>query len=130
MHQPLSKREGLMLFWCEGDKPRDNLRKVQVTNANPALLRDFTVWLESFYGVPRESLRLRLHLWMGSDENEAKKAWSESLQIPIENFTKTWFKPRGMKNTHPHGICRVSVSSKAIMQQIRTDVEEEFQYVL
>jgi hypothetical protein len=35
-----------MLFWCEGDKPKDNLKKVQVANGNPLILRYFVDWLE------------------------------------------------------------------------------------
>lgn len=126
MEKPLSKREGLLLFWCEGDKPTDDLRKIQLTNSNTTLLAYFTEWLENHYEVPRKLLKMRLHLWEGSDESKAKRFWSERLQIPSTNFTKTWFKPRGHKNKHPHGICRVSVSSKAIMERVRNDLIAEF----
>lgn len=126
MIRGLTKREGLILFWCEGDRPKDNLRKVQLTNSEPLILKYFVLWLEEFFGVPRKSMKLRLHLWRGSDEMRAKRFWSKRLGIPLTNFTKTWFKPRGAKNSHPNGICRVSVSSKAIMESVRNDIAREF----
>lgn len=126
MNRALTKREGLMLFLCEGDKPRDDLRKVQLTNSDPFVLCYFVQWLETFYHIPRESMRLRLHLWEGSGEEQAKRFWADILGIPSSNFTKTWFKPKGNKNTHPDGICRVSFSSKIIMRKVRNDLEREF----
>jgi hypothetical protein len=127
MSDYLTRREGLILFWCEGDKPKDNLRKVQVTNGNPLILRYFVDWLERFYGIPRQKVKLRLHLWRGSDEFAAKGYWSAFLGIPTGNFTKTWFKPKGVKNTHPNGICRASVSSKPLMNRVRLDLAKSFQ---
>jgi len=127
MTKPLSRREGLLLFWCEGDKPRYNLRKIQVTNSDPLILKHFVRWLSSYYGVERSEMKLRLHLWEGSDELRAKKFWSKRLAIPVSNFTKTWFKANGGKNTHPNGICRVSVSSKALMERIGSELNSELQ---
>jgi hypothetical protein len=121
-----TKREGLLVFWCEGDKPKDSLRKVQVTNGDPLILNLFVGWLERYYRVPRPAMKLRLHLWQGSDEARAKKYWARVLGIPLANFTKTWFKPKGTKNTHPNGICRVSVSSKVLMERVRLDILREF----
>jgi len=115
-----------LLFLCEGDKPKDNLRKVQLTNSDPVVLGYFVQWLETFYLVPRKSMRLRLNLWRGSNEDRAKTFWSNSLGIPLDNFTKTWFKPRGTKNKHPNGICRVSFSSKVRMESVRDDIVTEF----
>ena len=126
MDRCLSKREGLLLFWCEGDKPTDDLRKIQLTNSNPTILEYFTQWLEIHYKIPRKLMKMRLHLWEGSDEMSAKEFWSGQLQIPLTNFTKTWFKPRGHKDKHPFGICRVSVSSKALMERVRNDLSSEF----
>ena len=126
MFRALTKREGLMLFLCEGDKPKDNLRKVQLTNSDPMILAYFVQWLEAYYLVPRKSMKLRLHLWRGSNERRAKTFWSKNLGIPSDNFTKTWFKPRGYKNKHPDGICRVSFSSKVIMECVRDDITREF----
>ena len=75
---------------------------------------------ETSYEVTAASLE-------GSDELTAKEFWAEGLEIPFSNFTKTWFKPRGTKNSHPNGICRLSVSSKSLMEAIRSDVHLEFQ---
>ena len=126
MDRSLTKREGLLLFWCEGDRPTDELRKTQLTNSNPLILEYFVRWLEIHYGVPRSRMKARLHLWVGSNERQAKKFWSRRLRIPENNFTKTWFKPKGQKEKHPYGVCRVSFSSKALMERVRNDLASEF----
>jgi len=114
------------LFRCEGDKPTDSLRKVQLTNSDPLLLKAFVGWLHDYYGVPKFLMKLRLHLWQGSDETTAKKLWSRILGVPLKNFTKSWIKPVGKKNSHPYGVCRVSFSSKELASKIRRDMDKEF----
>ncbi|MFB0544233.1 MAG: hypothetical protein ACETVN_00845 [Asgard group archaeon] len=43
----ISKREGLMLYWCEGDKFAENRTyKVAVTITDATLLKLFVDWLE------------------------------------------------------------------------------------
>ncbi len=124
----ISKREGLMLYWCEGDKFAENRTyKVAVTITDATLLKLFVDWLEQYYGVDREKIRLRLHLWNGAHEDEAKRYWSDRLNIPIRNFTKTWIKGKGgRKKSHPYGVFRASISSKNLFNRIINDIEQEF----
>jgi hypothetical protein len=127
---PLTHREGLIMYWCEGDRSQESRTyRVALTSADPAILYLFVQWLEKYYGVERAQMKLRLHLWPTTNEMGAKEFWSSTLRVQAKNFTKSWLKPRGRnagKRIHPNGICRVSVSSKALLQKILFDINTEF----
>jgi hypothetical protein len=123
----LTKREGLILYWCEGDKTTKGTYKVALTSTNVIILRLFVDWLTEYYYVNRESIKLRLHLWESLDENVAKKVWAKNLNIPIENFTKTYIKPKGgRKKIHIHGVCRASIQLKIIQLKILGAIKDNF----
>ena len=125
---PLSKREGLILYWCEGDKSTKGIYKVAVTSTNSNILRLFIDWLIRYYAVERELIKLRLHIWEELNEYEAKSYWSKKLCIPIRNFTKSYIKPKGgRKKIHIYGVCRASIQSKVIHSKIMQEIKEEFE---
>lgn len=121
----VSKEVGLMLYWCEGDKTTKKTWRVATTTSEPKMLKYFIDWLLKYYGVSKETIKLRLHLWEGSDEKEAKKQWSK--KTVISSFTKTWFKPKGTKNKFPNGICRASINSKRILNEILEEINQTFE---
>jgi hypothetical protein len=122
----LSKREGLMLYWCEGDKTLKACM-ASLTCAEPLMLCYFVDWLVDYYGANRNRIRLRLHLREGADEEEAVQFWSDALKIPKQAFQKTWFKTRsGSRKKYQFGICRAAYYSKPILLQILKDIEREF----
>jgi len=122
----ITKREGLILYWCEGDKRHKGIFKVAVTAADAKLLRLFVEWLELHYGVARQNIRLRLHIWEDSDEAICKAYWSEKLKIPADNFTKSDVRKSGKNKKYPHGICRASLDDKNLFNRISAEIEESF----
>ncbi len=70
----LTKREGLMLYWCEGDKyTSKNKYKIAVTSTESRMILLFVEWLNKYYSVNRSKIKLRLHLWNIDIEQEAKE---------------------------------------------------------
>jgi len=124
----INKREGLMLYWCEGDKyTSKNKYKVALTTTDEKMLNLFIKWTNKYYFVKKEQIRLRLHIWPEINEKNVKKHWSNILKLPVENFTKSWIKPRGgRKAKHPNGVCRASFDSKQVFKQILKDINQEF----
>ena len=123
----LTRREGLIMYWCEGDKSEESRTyRVALTSSDITMLKLFVKWLEQYYGVKRRQMKLRLHLWPNVNEQNAKEFWSTNLGISIKNFTKSWIKPKGKgKRIHPYGICRASVSSKELLHRILSDISNE-----
>ena len=68
----ISKEMGLMLYWCEGDKSVETC-KIGLTTSDPEMLNYFISWLINYYGIRKSKIKLRLHLWEGSNEEIAKK---------------------------------------------------------
>lgn len=127
----LTHREGLVMYWCEGDRSEESRTyRTALTSVDPKILVLYVEWLERYYGINKAQLRVRLHLWPESDEKAAKRYWAEQLGVSLENFTKSWTKPRGQgtgKRIHSYGICRVSVSSKELLHRIISDIHKEFE---
>ena len=127
---PLTHREGLIMYWCEGDRSEESRTyRAALTSTDPKIIKLFVQWLKEYYGVEKVRMKVRLHLWPTSNEKVAKDFWSTELEIPLINFTKSWTKPRGKsggKRIHLFGICRVSVSSKQLLHKIISDINSEF----
>lgn len=97
---------GVVLYWGEGAKTRNNL---DLTNSDPAALRTFVEWVRSYLDVGAEFV-LSMHLHSGNDEGAAKEYWRRTIGLLDARFTKTFIKPPGTghrKNPLPHGVCRV-----------------------
>ena len=94
----ISNREGLILYWCEGDKPSGVNYTVAVTSSDYRIVSLFLGWLKKYYNIPDERIKLRLHLWPDSDEKAAKEYWAERLGLSISSFTKSYIKDKSGKN--------------------------------
>ncbi len=103
---------GVSLYWAEGSKTP---RCLEMTNADPSLLRLFIRWVDR-YLTPSPEFVLVLHLHEGNDEMAARRYWTEAVGLQGPDFHKTFIKPRGTghrKNTLPHGVCRVRLRRSA-----------------
>ncbi len=116
-----------MLYWGEGDKTKDYF--VALTNTNPDILVYFIKWLRKYFDIDEKRLRCRLYLWKNLDEDRAKFFWSNRLDIPLDQFTKTYFSSsvsKVRKKKHEFGICRISYGSKKIMSDINLGIKSSF----
>jgi len=99
---------GVVLYWSEGSKTRNDLT---LSNSDPAAHRLFVAWIRR-YVDPTARFRLSLHLHEGNDEAAATAFWRRETQLDSALFTKTFIKPRGTghrKNQLKYGVCRVRV---------------------
>ncbi len=103
---------GVVLYWAEGSKTRNDLA---LSNADPAALRAFVTWVRR-YLLPEARFVLSIHLHEGNDEQSARAYWTEATGLRSARFTKTFIKPKGTghrKNHLEHGICRVRALNSA-----------------
>jgi len=123
----LSKREGLVLYWCEGDKPAGRNYMVAITSGDYWIVKNFLLWLRKYFNISKKKIRLRLHLWPDSDEKKAKEYWAKQLDLPLSSFTKTYIKPKSGRNEkYKYGICRAGIYSKKILNEILQSIRKEF----
>ncbi len=120
----LTKKEGLILYWCEGAKALD---VSAVSNSNPHILKKFIEWIINYYGIKKTKLKMQLYLWDTINERTAKKFWTKTLGLSKNNFYKTYFKKKVgkyRKNKHENGICRVSFCNVKVAKQIKNDINK------
>ncbi len=116
---------GFFLYWGEGSKTKSY--SVALTNTNPKMLVFFIRWLE-FFNVPREKLRVKLHLYSDMKVKEQISFWSKTLDIPTSQFRNSYIKESkfssiSYKNGFGHGTCSVIVEDKSIASQILIGLE-------
>jgi hypothetical protein len=122
---PLSKRElyvaGLALYWGEGKKsPRGG--QLSMCNTDPAAVKFYLYWLLHPVGVPREKVRVYLHLYSDMNPQAEQLYWSKQLGIPLNQFTKPYIK-RSLKTDidqkgFGHGTCAIVVNKVLLKERI------------
>ena len=107
----LSEKElfmaGLFLYWGEGTK--SSRGKISIANTDPAVIRFFLRWVSSL-GVPREEIKIKLHVYADMDIEKEIKFWSKETSIPIKQFRAPYVKTSALsnltyKNGFGHGTC-------------------------
>jgi len=123
----LTKELGAMLYWAEGDKTKYYF--IALTNTDDNILIYFLKWLRKYYKIDENRLRGRLYIWNNIDEKKAKEFWSKKLNIPTEQFTKSYISksiPKIRKNRHEFGVCRISYGSVKIFKDIQETIQKKF----
>lgn len=120
---------GCMLFWAEGTKSRNT---VQISNADPELLRFFVHFLREYFFVRDEEFHVTCHLFADHLERqlEIEQFWLDALNLPraclsksiVNVYSKHSQKKR--KNKLPYGTCKVSVHRTRIAQSIYGAIQE------
>ena len=109
----LSKKElflaGLFLYWGEGTKSARDV--TAFTNTDPAMILFFIAWIQSL-GIPKNKLKVRLHLYKDMNIKKQINFWSNKLNIPEQNFNKPYvkdslFSSLTYKNSFGQGTCSI-----------------------
>lgn len=109
---------GLAIYWGEGDKKRRN-GIVRVSNIDHRMLQIFVQFLVECCGVDRGKIRMYLLLYPDLNEIDCMQFWSQNLELPLEQFTKTqYIIGRHQKTRLEFGVCSVQVYSRKLKEQI------------
>lgn len=127
----ISRRElfllGIVLYWAEGYKPKENDPGVMIdfANSDPEILKIFIKWLLEFGGISKTDIVLRLHIHENhkSSEREAKKLWSKLLDIPVVQFSNTNFKKHNINTKRSNtgknykGLISIRVKKSTVLNR-------------
>ncbi|OGN19170.1 MAG: hypothetical protein A3F25_01150 [Candidatus Yanofskybacteria bacterium RIFCSPHIGHO2_12_FULL_45_19b] len=131
---PLTKRDflvaGLFLYLGEGSK--STWWETGISNSNPAIIRFVIFWLTKILKVPKNKIKIYLHLYKNMDIKKELGFWSETTKIPLTQFRKPYVKKTSSLAidyfTFGHGTCNVLVNGgdikNKIMAGIRVILEE------
>ncbi len=104
---------GLGLYWGEGYKKGS--QEFGFTNSDPNMILFYLRWLKMSFNIERDQLILRVSInqYHKPRESEVLQYWSELIEVPESQFTKTSFIKTNAKKLHyterHYGTLRVKV---------------------
>jgi len=115
---------GTMLYWGEGTKSGNS---VMFSNSDPQMIRVFLKFLREICRVDEKRLRILLHMYDNQDEGFLKDFWSESTDIPISQFSKTFYHQGGRgsyRQISPYGTVSLRYSDKNLLAIINNWINQ------
>ena len=120
---------GCMLYWAEGAKTS---RAVEVSNADPEVIRFFARFLRECFDVPNDRMRVACHLFADhlARRREIEQFWLDVAGLPQSSLRKSMVNKysrasqRKRVNKLPYGTCKLIVCSTEIIQTIYGWIQE------
>jgi hypothetical protein len=111
---------GFFLYWAEGTKTRNGA--IEMTNTSPNMLKFFIHWL-GLFNVPREKMKVHLHLYSDMNVKKQIQFWARTLSLPVSQFNKPYIKANSMssityKNGFGQGTCSISVNDARLSNTV------------
>lgn len=99
---------GAMLYWAEGDKTTN----FALANSDPFLIKFIVNWARKIFKLSLRDFKANLNIYEQQDDKKIKHFWSDLTGIPLENFGKSYIKPKNKKykkNTLYYGTIKIRV---------------------
>jgi hypothetical protein len=115
----------MLLYWGEGFK---RTREVGITNTDPSMIKFFLAWLIDSLKIPKQKIKIHLHLYNDMDPAKEKTFWSKILNVSPKQFDKPYIKkiPSGRinhKGRFGHGTCVARVSDTRLAERIQMSIK-------
>lgn len=126
---PLKNHElfmfGLGLYWGKGVK---KMTELSISNSDPSIIKFFIYWLTTPLRVPKEKLKVQLHLYKDMDIKKEIQFWSETLNIPSSQFYNPYIKESSSKRINHkggfgHGTCNVRIGGTQLAEKIHMSIK-------
>lgn len=125
----LNKKElelaGLFLYWGEGNKRLNG--PISLNNTDPQVLKFTLYWLLYGLKIPRDKIRVYLHLYSDMDKKTELQYWSKELSLHLGHFTKPYIKESKRENVDHkgfgHGTCGLVVSNVLLKEKIMMGIK-------
>lgn len=126
---PLNDKEillaGLFLYWGEGNKRIDG--PVSLNNTDPYVLSFTLNWLTRGLGIPKEKIKIDLHLYSDMDIEIEKEFWSKQLNISLKQFRKPYIKKNSRRKIdqkgYGHGTCGLVVHNVLLKEKVMMGIK-------
>ncbi len=120
---------GLMLYVAEGDKKTK--ADIAFTNTDPILVRFFVRWIVRFLELPKDKMRIQLHLYEGMDIQAEEKFWLDQAGLKRNQLWKSQvraLRPNSFsyKNSSRHGTCKLYIGSVPKKTELRLSIKAFF----
>ncbi len=125
----LSQKEleiaGLFLYWGEGSKRLNG--SVFINNTDPSVLRFALYWYIKGLHIPKEKIKVDLHLYSDMNIKEEIAFWSKTLNMSLSQFRKPYIKKSTRINIdhkgYGHGTCGLNVNDVLLKEKIMMGIK-------
>lgn len=126
----LNEIAALIIWWCEGTKPRRDLRwknsiltPIEITNGNPKIIKIFLNYLINNYGIPLKRIKGQLQIHEGDNKIDYENYWSKETGIPVNQFNKTIIRKIGNKPNKNKGTFKLRLYDKILYNKLKTALD-------
>ncbi len=121
---PLSDREvfvaGLFLYLGEGNKVSRS--SIGITNTDPSVVKFALYWIINSLKVPRDKIRIQLHLYNDMDIEKEINFWLDQLKMKrsciVKPYIKKSFRTSLDQKGYGHGTCGLFVHNTVIKENV------------
>ena len=118
---------GVTAYWGEGDKLTRN--QVRLANTDPQMINLFINFLVIFCHIPKDKLRLALHIYEDLDDLECRNYWSKTTGL--EHFHKSMVIPSRHKTRRlPYGTCTIITTNTYLKKKLLLWIDQMPKIVL
>jgi hypothetical protein len=125
----LSQKEleiaGLFLYWGEGNKRLNG--SVFINNTDPNVLKFALYWYIKGLRIPKEKIKVDLHLYSDMDIQEEISFWSRTLKLPVSQFRKPYIKASTRvgidQKGFGHGTCGLNMNDVLLKEKIMMGIK-------
>lgn len=113
---------GIFLYWGEGGKAMQGA--ISLNNTDPKVIKFTLYWLIHALKIPKEKIKVLIHLYDDMDIDQEKQFWSNELKIPLTQFSRPYIKRSSRSDIDQKGFghgtcslvtCNVRLKEKIIM---------------
>ena len=122
---------GLFLYWGEGLKALNGV--VSLNNTDPLVIKFYYHWLVEALHIPKDKIRVFVHLYKDMDIEKSLQFWSDYLTISRQQFDKPYIKESTRtgidhKGGFGHGTCGLRVYGSRLKEKIIFGLQGIAQY--
>lgn len=126
---PLLEKElylsGLFLYWGEGLKGWGG--SISLNNTDPKVVKFYIFWLVTSLRIPKEKLKVIVHLYNDMDIEESLDYWSKELSLPRSQFIRPYIK-KSLRSSltqkgYGHGTCGIYVCNQPLKEKIMAGIQ-------
>lgn len=111
---------GIMLYWAEGSKEKENSigHPTIFCNSDSRMINLFIKWLSKIMKIPKENLGFTIYIHKTADVQKAVNFWSKNLSCD-KNKIKVYFKEHNPKTNRKNigdsynGLVRITIRKSA-----------------
>ena len=120
---------GIVLYVAEGTK--NGKGALALANTDPRVVKFFIRWLNEFFMVPREQIKIGLHLYENMDVEKEKGFWKNELRLDEDQIYKPWLTKLKKSSfsyhgSYRHGTCTVYAYGTERYRQVMMAIKAFF----